>query len=224
MSVSFHDGDNFIRNMVSVRCGGGTPWAPPARKLTRVEDLPIPLDDLMLDLRVDSDDEAATLERLARGAADFLERRTAYVLIPGVYQVDLDGWWPSPLSVQRGPLRTLDAIGYLDADGQEATADLAGFYVEEEDREFTVRSLSTFTRPTLWSEVRRVRLTFSAGFQVAEEVSASGDLQPAPDGLITTWVMLVGHFYRNRELFAAGKLEDVEMGAGNLLGAYRQWW
>ena len=42
--------------------------SPPARKMTRSNQVPIPMADLMLDLRVDSEDEEATLERIQRGA------------------------------------------------------------------------------------------------------------------------------------------------------------
>lgn len=225
MQISFNDGDNFVRNMVSVRCCGtwSRPWLT-GRKMTREDALPVSIEDLLLDLRIDSDDEAATVERMARGAAEFLERRTAYVLIPGRYQVDVPGWWDGPLEIQRGPLREIVSIQYLTDATTEVTADPAGFYVHEEDRIFSVQPLTTFTRPTLWSEVHRIRLTFDAGFQTPDETSSTGELMPAPDGLLTTFTMLVGHYYKNRELFAAGKIEQVELGAGNLLGAYRQLW
>lgn len=225
MQISFNDGDNFVRNLVSVRCSGSwsAPWMT-GRKMTRDDALPVPIEALMLDLRIDSDDEQATVVRMARGAAEFLERRTAYVLIPGRYQVDIPGWWNGPLEIQRGPLREMVSISYLQDATTETPVDPDNFFLEEQDRQFSVLALSTFTRPTLWSEVHRIRLTFDAGFQTPDETSSTGDLMPAPDGLLTTFTMLVGHYYKNRELFAAGKIEEVELGAGNLLAAYRQIW
>lgn len=222
--VAYSDGDNFIRNMVTVRGRDGRMTTPPARKMTRdAAALPISVADLMDDLRVDSDDEAETLERMELGACAVIERRTGYVLIPGRYQVDLPGWWTGPMEVMRGPLRELVSVTYLAApDGAETSvADLAGFYVEEEDRSFAIRSLSTFVRPELWSEVRRVRLTFDAGFRQADETT---EVQELEDGLRTCLTMLVGHYYQNRELFAAGKLEALDAGGRDLLGAYRQFW
>lgn len=222
MRISFEDGDNFIRNQVTIVCDGGPPTSPPARKLSRDEGLPVSVDDLAEDLRIDTDEFDATLERMERGAAAFLEKRTGFVLIPGLYQVDLPGWWSGPMQVMRGPLRELVSITYLDADGQTATADPDGFYVEEPDaRSFTVRPLSTFDRPTLWAEVRRVRLQFTAGFRLPDESDGPPEMD---DGLRTTLIMLVGHYYQNRELFAAGKLEAIETSGRDLLGAYRQFW
>lgn len=218
---SFHDGDNFIRNMVTVRgCG----WAPAiiARKLTTMEELPVSIDDLVLDLRVDSDEEDETLARMERGAAAWLERRTGYVVSPGTYQVDLAGWWPDVAEVMRGPLRQLDSVSYLDAAGASVDADLSQFWVQEEDRSFTVKALSSFTRPPLWSEVQRVRLTFSAGFRLPSETAPG--LVALEDGLRTILIMMTGHLYKNRELFAAGKLEALDDYGRTLLGTYRQFW
>lgn len=224
MRFSLEDGDNFIRNMVTIRHGRhGAMTSPPARKLTRIDTLPIATADLIEDLRLDSDEEVATLERMERGAADFLERRTGYVVIPGTYQVDLDGWWIEDLEVMRGPIRELADVEYLVDATTWTGVDTANFWVDEGDRDFRIRPLRSWTRPALWSEVNRVRLTFDAGFKLDDEAGAD-EVQPMPDGLRTTLTMLVGHYYQNRELFAAGKIADVEMSAGHLLAAYRQFW
>jgi uncharacterized phiE125 gp8 family phage protein len=227
--ISFEDGDNFIRNAVTIRCGRGDWQAPPARKLTRSAALPVPVDDLLLDLRVDSDEEVPTLERLERACCDFIERRTGFVLMPGTYQVDLPSWWSGPLEIMRGPLRELTGISYLTSATTSVDAPLDGFWVEEQDRSFSVRPLSTFDRPVLWSEVGRVRLTFDAGFGIEPESGQSGEsgedaFPPMDDGLRTILTMSVAHYYKNRELFDAGKLEQLELGAMAFLGAYRQFW
>lgn len=222
MEISFHDGDNFIRNTVTVRCGGVAFRNILARKVTVSDEDPVPIDDLMLDLRVDSDDEEETVRRMARGAAAFMERRTAYVLLPGTYEVTLPGWWVGDLELNRGPLRSVDSVRYLAGRDDWQDTDLDGFYVDAKERSFNVRALTSFNRPTLWSEVGQVRLTFQAGFRVESE--SEGEAPELEDGLRTTLTMLVAHYYKNRELFAAGALEAVEKGAEGILGAYRQYW
>lgn len=183
---------------------------------------PVPVEDLMLDLRVDSDDEEETVRRMMRGACAFLERRTAHVLIPGSYEVDLRGWWVGELELNRGPLREVTGVRYLvDADDW-ASVDLADFYVRGQDRAFTIQPLTRFDRPTLWSEAGHVQLLFDAGYRTQDESGADGPAMD--DGLRTTLTMLVAHYYKNRELFAAGALEAVEKGAEGILGAYRQYW
>lgn len=223
MEISWEDGDNFIRNAVSIRCGRGPVQGPPARKMTRDDGLPIPIEDLMLDLRVDSDHEAETLERIQRGACDFLERRTGYVLIPGTYQLTLPGWWSGPMEIMRGPLREVDSVTYLAGPNDWQAADLDGFYVSDDARSFTVRPLSSFDRPQLWSEVGQVRLQFQAGYGTSDESGSDAFEAPEP-GLLTVLTMTCGHYYKNRELFDAGKLEQLELGAMAFLGVYRQFW
>lgn len=226
--LSFQNEDNFIRNLVTIRTPGHAHASVIAQKLNaRLDEaLPIPVADLQLDLRIDSEDDEATLERLERGACDLLERRTGHVILPGLYQLDLPAWWWGQLEVMRGPLRQVNAITYLSeaTPGEYDTADLAQFWIDEQERTFTITPLRSFERPTLWSEVHRVRVMFEAGYKTADE---SGDSDPPPempDGLRTTLTMLVGHFYENRDLFKSGKLAEVESSAGYILNAFRQFW
>lgn len=225
--LSYQNEDNFIRNLVTIKCAGRTPTVI-ARKLNaRLDEaLPVPLEDLQLDLRIDSEDDEATLERLERGACDLLERRTGHVIMPGLYQLDLGGWWYGDLEVMRGPLRTITGVTYLGEDGagSYSSADVGQFWVDEQERSFTIRALSTFTRPTLWNEAARVRVMFEAGYRTADESGESDAPPEMPDGLRTTLIMLVGHFYENRDLFKSGKLAEVESSAGYILNAYRQFW
>lgn len=224
MEISYNDGDNFIRNTVTVKCGGRKHPNLITRKVEVSDGLPVPIEDLMLDLRVDSEDEEQTLVRMQRGASAFLERRTAYVLIPGVYQLTLPGWWAGAIEVNRGPLRAVESVEYLQDATTWTPVDMTNFHVQTNDREFSMRALTTFNRPALWNEVGQVRLTFTAGFTVDEEESGFGVGPPLDDGLRTTLIMLVAHYYKNRELFAAGAMEAVEKGAEGILGAYRQYW
>lgn len=228
MEYSFSDADNFIRNLVTIRHGPGHGRndSPPARKMSRDMGLPIPTDEIIADLRLDSDDEEATLERLERGAADFLERRTGLVVIPGVYQIMLEHWWLGTMDVIRAPLRQLEAVEYLAEDHTWTEVDTDNFHVDDGERSFSILALSSFVRPQLWSEARlarRIRLTFSAGYELPSE-SGSGDGPQMPDSLRTTLLMLIGHYYENRELFMADKIADVELSAGGLLGLHRQFW
>jgi hypothetical protein len=50
------------------------------------------------------------------------------------------------------------------------------------------------------------------------------DALPIPDDIRTTLVALTGHFYENRELFAADKIAQVEASAGSLLASNRMFW
>lgn len=223
--ISFQNTDNFIRNMVTIGCdGAGYPRAVPISKrvLDRENPFPISIDAIADDLRLDSEDDLDNILRLGLGAAEFLERRTAYVLTPGLYEAILPAWWQGPVIFSRGPVREVTEMTYRTGKASYVTVD-PDYYFETQlnDREFAVNLLSTYVRPDLWSEQGEIRLKFTAGYQSDGETGAWPE---APDGLVTCFIALIAHYYKNRELFDAGKQEAVEMGAGNLLNAYKMIW
>jgi len=187
------------------------------------EALPIPLEDLKLDLRVDSSDEDDTISRMARAAGAFLEIRTGWSVIPGTYQVLLCEFPCGPLEIYRSPLRDLESIEYLSAADTWDTVDLADFQISRRRKSFVIAPLSTFVAPTLFTDLDSVRITFTAGFD-AEDSSFGDGTQPIDDGVRTLMTMLVAHWYQNRELFLADKGAQIEEKAGSMLGAYRTFW
>jgi len=224
-AVSYQNDDNFVRNLVTVDVGGGvrTGYAQPGlRRRTFDGPLPLSVEALAEDLRIDApEDELETIERMARGAAAFIERRTAYVLIPGEYEIVAGQWWSGAMTVHRGPFREVVAVEYQGQRGVWTPIDAADYWTTAADRDFDLRLVREFDRPALWQPEACVRVRFSAGFDAAD---ASTGEHPIDPGLVTVFTMLVGHYYRNRELFAAGKLEAIELGAGSLLGSYRTFW
>jgi hypothetical protein len=53
------------------------------RRISSESGLPVALEALKQDLRIDDDDFDATLERMSATAAGLIERRSGYVLVPG---------------------------------------------------------------------------------------------------------------------------------------------
>lgn len=224
-SISFEDGDNFIRNAVTV-LGPRLPGRGAQLRKISTGDLPVTVDEICEDLRVDDpDDEAATVERLCRGACAFIERRTGFVMLPTVYELSASQWWTGAVDVLRGPLREVSEVEYQSDRDVWDPVDPLQFWTSREARSFKLRFLSEFERPALWQPEDCVRVRFSAGFDAADETG--GDL-PIEDGLRTVLLMVTGHYYRNREMLGAADpkygLAAVELGATSLLGQYRQFW
>jgi uncharacterized phiE125 gp8 family phage protein len=221
--ISFQNGDNFIRNAVTISTYGTAACAAlHLRRLSWSDDLPVSLEAVALDLRVDApEDEEQTLKALVRGAAGFLERRTGYVILQGQYELLAPAWWTGPAEVMRTPLRSIDAIEYQGARDDWTAVDPLHYWTSPRERSFLIRLLDTFSRPALWQNEDCVRVRFTAGFDTEESTDGEQPMDPA---LRTCLMMLVGHYYANRELFLAGKLEQVEMTAGSLLGTLRTFW
>lgn len=224
-AISFEDGDNFIRNAVTV-LGPRLPGRGASLRRISAGSLPVTVDEICEDLRVDDpDDEADTVERLAKGAADFIERRTGYAMRPGVYELGAGQWWNGAVEVLRGPLRDIEAVSYQAERDVWTDVDGLDYWTSREARSFKLRFLDTFTRPSLWQPEDCVRVRFTAGFDAADE---TGGDYPIEDGLRTILLMVTGHYYRNREMLGAADpkygLEAVNLGATSLLGQYRQFW
>lgn len=224
-ALSFQDGDNFVRNAVTV-LGAHRPWTQAYLRKVSTGDLPVSVDEVLEDLRVDDPEtEADTVERLCRGACAFIEKRTGYSLLPTVYELTASQWWSGGVNVLYGPLRELEGVAYQSARDVWTSVDPEAFWTSSSERGFVIRLLSGFDRPNLWQPEDCVRIRFSTGFD--GEGSGPGNM-PIEDGLRTILLMVTGHYYRNREMLGAADprsgLEAVELGATSLLGQYRQFW
>lgn len=209
------------------------------RKIQTSDGFPIAIADLMLDLRIDSEDEAATVMRLARAAAAFLEKRTAFSILQGRYEAKFSQWnCMAPWEFMRSPLRGLVEVSWLDGNQSPPTwveVELSKFFVTDLAKSFLVVPLNGVTMPTVWAPFQGIRVRFDAGYDIELTSGAvQGSNDPAfldgedeldiPDDLRTAVTMLTGHFYENRELFAADKIAEVEASAGALMTSNRFFW
>lgn len=226
MSISFQDGDNFRRNLATICCVGapGGRYELPIEKILTVDALPVPIEEIAEDLRVDDPgDDAGKLRRAAQGAGDLLEKITAYAFLPGLYRVLMPSFWTGGMTLHRGPYRAgtalVEAMTGRDAWTAVPTDQT---YATAADRAFTLHILSTFSAPALWTEVPQVRLSFEAGF----DSDAESGFMPIPPGLRQLFIATTGHFYQNIEL---GEAEAVaratrEPGLASAINAYRWFW
>jgi uncharacterized phiE125 gp8 family phage protein len=209
------------------------------RKLTTSKGFPIAITDLLLDLRVDSDDEEKTVMRMARAAAAFLEKRTAISVLQGTYEAKFTSWnfW-KPWEFQRSPLRVVKSISWFDRTSSPpdwVSLPLEQFFVDEREKSFFIYPHQGVILPGALLPWNGIRVLFNAGYDIellSGDVQESGEGMdsdddaelPIADDMRTTLTMLTAHFYENRELFAADKLTQVEASAGSLLASNRQFW
>lgn len=192
---------------------------------------PIDLEEVKLDLRIDTNDANATLDRMIRAAGDFLEIRTGFVVNPGQYEALFGSWGDCfchpnmTREFMRFPLRALESIEYLTAADTWEEADVTDFQVSKRAKSFILRPWPSFTAPNVFGCFDSIRVRFEAGFDTRDaDTDIVGDPPRIPDGLKNVLIMLVGHYWKNRELFEADKLAEIQVGAGSMLGAYRQFW
>ena len=203
---------------------------PIIRRLSTVDALPVPLDALRLDLRIDDDDDGSTLERMEQAAADMIERRSGKVLLPGTFEALFDTF--AALKVIRAPLRQVTELAILTDKNTWTAQDLDDFRIITGENDFEVGAYPGWTCPTVFMAERSIRIQYRAGYNIPPESGGSdgdelvsGDddvaMPPLYRGVL---IALTGHFYENREIFAADKLTEIESTAGGILNAIRTFW
>jgi uncharacterized phiE125 gp8 family phage protein len=196
------------------------------RRLQSDNGLPISLDALKLDLRVDDGDEDNTLERMAQAAAMMIEGRSGYVLVPGLFEAEFD--FIGTQTFMREPLRELVKLEAMTAKNTWTELDLGDFQLRRLARGFQLSPFHCFQHPCLYPVTGGVRLQFTAGFDTEGEsegtFASSGEDRPIDPLVRGVYIALVAHFYENRELFEADKLSEIESKAGGLLNSIRTFW
>jgi hypothetical protein len=229
-AISLQDGDNFIRNVATIRLADGGCIESPRLQLRKgaTGGLPVALEEIADHLSIDCfEDDIGNLINMAKAACAFIERRTAYVLLPTSYSITMSHFWSGGLKVDRGPLRGDPVLSYQETRDVWVDLPLDTVWSTREDRSFVSR-LPGFDAsvPKLWRPEDCVRLRFDCGFDSAEE-SGSGEY-PIEDGLKMIMLLITGHYYKNREMLGAADakngLQAVELGATSILQSYRQYW
>lgn len=227
MAWSYFNDDNFIRNLVTITCDGAS-QSLEVRRIATSPALPVDLDEVLHDLRVDDPEDAAeraSVERMYRTACIMVEKASGCVCLRGTFEI-LMGGWPSQLEVRRFPVREVLGLAGMTGPGTWSVSDPAQLYVEPTPDSFRVMTLSTFAKPDLWTEVSRTRLQFDAGWDDAAGtgVDSADPLFPIQEPYRGILTAMTAHLYKNRELLEADKMGLLEQGLGSLLGAVRTFW
>jgi uncharacterized phiE125 gp8 family phage protein len=182
---------------------------------------PISLQEAKEHCRIDLDDEDALIGSLIIAARQHVEDVTGRQLITATWALTLDGW-PWFIDVPKAPLLTTPAVAitYLDTNGTTQTLATTQYRVEASTgptagrarimREYAV------VWPTLRSVGNAVTITFTAGY------GTSGDKVPMP--IRQAMLLLIGHWYRNRESVNVGNIvSELPQAFDALIGPYRTW-
>lgn len=214
--------------------GNGTPAASlpnkrdpyQIRRIGRPDALAVSLEEMKLSLRVDSDDEDLTIERLIGAATDYFEKRTGWVLRPATYEALIGPWCRPFLTIERGPFRSITGLWWWDCETREWTqVSPTEFQVEERGNEFDVLvsedAVADFPAPTALRPMP-IRLQFEAGFDAIGETESVGLPE---DGMIVALKGIAAVGFENREAGAgAGTWAGADPAKDFWLQSYRKFW
>lgn len=178
---------------------------------------PVTLAQLKAQLRLDGDYDDALLQRKLASARDYVERFLGQTLRATTYDGFLPRFPPREIRLPIGPLRSVEAITYRDAQGAERTLDPARYLVDDVNDPGQILPLDGRPWPATAALPNAVRVRFIAGMMSAE----AGGL---PEALIEAILQLAAWWYDHRDAaILDGSVREAPFGVAELLREHRGW-
>lgn len=178
---------------------------------------PISLAEAKAQMRVEGSDDDTIIQRLIDAAISFVDVQGALgrAMITQTW-----GQWLSPnpgtVLLMLGPVQSVSAIKYYDTDGALQTATLADFDVFGTPNRITVSPKSGKAWPTTQTRDDAIKIEYVVGYG-----SASANV---PQTVRHALMMLVAHWYENRETSSEKQMMDLPYGFTDMIGMERNQW
>lgn len=177
---------------------------------------PVTLAEAKLHCRVDLTDDDALITAHIVSAREEIERLTGMALITQTLELVLPEWPCSDrVELPRPPLTSVTSVKYKDYTGSETTWDSANYIVGVD----SVPGVLGLAWNAVWPSVvlypvEPIRIRYVAGFASAAAV---------PQSLKQAMLLLIGHWYENREAGGdtVGEKSGIAFGVERLINSYR---
>lgn len=152
--------------------------------------------------RVTHNSEDTLLEQYIASAQAWVERYTGLLTVEGTV-VDTFTAFGDYLELSRGPIVSLTSVAYVDTAGGNQTVTDA-----------RIRDGRIYAPDGGWPTIgdyTTVTVTYVAGFGPYE----------APEELVQAQLLLIAHWYQNREAVAEGTFNEIPLAVEALAGPFR---
>jgi uncharacterized phiE125 gp8 family phage protein len=174
-------------------------------------DEPVSLAEAKANLRiVDDDSEDALISSFIRSARAYVETESGFVFVRRQF-VESFNYWPKYLQLSRQPIVSIESVDYTDSNGAPQTVADADYYSALLLRRIT----PVGTWPTLGNG-GAISVKYTAGFDEGEQAE---EIELARQAIL----LLVGHWYANREAVSIGQGQPAEipLAASAIIGRFR---
>lgn len=158
---------------------------------------PITLNDVKAQSRITSLDEDEYLVALIAAARDKIENYLSMQFCTATWNLTLDAF-ANPIELPRWPLKTIDSIKYLDANGVEQTLAATTYEAVTNVTPGLVRLAYLKTWPSIRSYPDAVRIRYTAGYGATSSTIPARAKQALR--------LLVAHWYESREPVVTGTI------------------
>lgn len=181
---------------------------------------PVSLDDALSHLRVEQGQDDLTVLSLITAARQHVENVTGYAMVQRQFRLTLD-YFPSGdrIILPRSNLLAIDSVQYVDRDGNTQTWDDSNYTTGEINGEGCLVLDPDSDWPTVKEQRDAVTITYTAGYASLGDDDAGNIPLPLKQAML----LLIGHWYENREAVNVGtSVTPVPMAVDALLFPYRR--
>jgi len=172
---------------------------------------PVSREQAKLHCRIDSDDEDDLVDGLIAAAVDHVDGFSGILgqcLMAQEWRQDFDAWSRS-LRLPFGPVIGLPSVTVRNTSGQIATVPTTDYALLEDALGPYLRFKDSVASPMDLYQSRAISVSFTAGHSDRESV---------PKAIIQALLLIIGHWYANREEVVTGTIAtQIPMAAQSLL-------
>lgn len=181
---------------------------------------PITPDEAKAQSLIDSDADDQLLQRLIRTARQTIEGPdgAGIFLVAQTWKLKLD-CLPPEIWIPTGPVLSIDQITYVDDGGATQVLAADGYQWRRGKFEARIKAPYDGTFPTVRKQYDAVQVTFTAGFPGTNDSPPTVDM--VPDPLRHALLLLVEHYYDNRDTVGFSTISEMPFGVSAILDRYR---
>lgn len=172
---------------------------------------PVTLAEAKAQLRVDASDEDALITSLIKAATAYLDGRQGILgrcLMTQTWELTLDAFpADGDIEIPLGPVASVTSVTYVDTAGATQTVSDVNYYLDNTSVSAWVIPQATW--PTTMDAANAVTVRYVAGAAAA----------PLP--IKQAILLLVAHWYENRQPVNAGQAEELPFAVNALIAPYR---
>jgi uncharacterized phiE125 gp8 family phage protein len=186
-------------------------------RVTAPAALPISVAEAKAQMRVEGNDDDTIIERLVNTAVAFVDVQG--VLGRAMITQTWGEWLapnPSTVLLSLGPVQSVSAIKYYDVDGVLQTATLADFNVFGTPNRITITPKTGKAWPVTQNRDDAIKIEYVIGYGASST--------SVPQTVRHALMMLVAHWYENRETTQEKQMQDLPYGFMEMMNIERNSW